>query len=530
MRLLTATAPLALLLGPAPVLAQETATAPVAAPAASIAAPYYAGEARRVMAGMQAIGMVTGVIVDGKVVHTGAFGKANARTGQPVTTDMLFPIASISKAFTTTALAILVDRKRIGWDDPVRKYIPEFAMYDPWVSEHFTIRDLLTHRSGLPLGAGDLLFWPDGTGDVDDILRALPHLRPTTGFRDGYAYDNLLYIVAGEIVHRVSGQSWQDFVEAEIFGPVGLTRCAADVTRIRPGQKEVTGHERAAGEATGTPIDPRMKFKPSDAAAGGINCPVDDMMIWAKFWLDGAVTADGRRLVTEEQKNALWKGVTPTGDGVVAKSGGSTNLSLYALGWEVRDLDGTPMITHSGGAPGVTSRLILLPQRNAAVFASTNDYIGTATAWARQVADMIANGRQDTDFIGKAIADNARTNAEARTLVDRALERPAGAAPPSLPLAAYAGTYRDPWYGVVTVAEKRGKLAIDMSRSELLDGPLLPYEGDVFAAIWPDRTLKADAFVTFTVADGKVTGMTMKAISDITDFSFDFHDLDLKRE
>ncbi|PKB25827.1 CubicO group peptidase (beta-lactamase class C family) [Novosphingobium kunmingense] len=492
--------------------------------------PSYEYEARRIIDGLNATGMVAGVMVDGKVVYTGAFGKLEEGGTRPVTTDTLFPIASLSKAFTSTALAILVDRKQIGWDDPVRKYIPEFAMYDPWVSEHFTIRDALTHRSGLPLGAGDLLFWPDGNAGVPDVIKALPNLRPTTGFRDGYAYDNLLYLIAGEVIARVSGKSFQDFVDAEILKPVGLTRCAVDASRIRPGQQVATGHEREAGAKKGTPIDKRMTFTPAVAAAGGLNCPVGDMMIWARFWLDGGVTANGTRLISEAQKNELWKGVTPTSSGVIPKTGPARNLEMYALGWAVESLEGAPVITHSGGAPGVATNFILLPQQNVAIFASSNDYMATANAWTRQIADHLVNGKQDVDVIDRVIKRNTEANAKAAGLVAQAIRPPKGAARPSLPLSAYTGVYHDAWYGDVTITQKRGKLFIDMGRSTLLDGPLTPFEGDTFAALWPDRTMKADAFVTFTVESGKATGMKMKAISELTDFSYDFHDLDLKRK
>ncbi len=156
--------------------------------------------------------------------------------------------------------------------------------------------------------------------------------------------------------------------------------------------------------------------------------------------------------------------------------------------------------------------------------------MSTASAWTRQIADRLANGKQDADVIGKAIADNTRANAAAKDLVAKALAPPKDAARPSLPLDAYTGTYRDAWYGPVTITRKGRQLYIDMGRSTLLDGPLTPYQGDTFAAIWPDKTMKADAFVTFTVEGGKATGIRMKAISDITDFSFNFHDLDLRRE
>ncbi|WP_324828056.1 serine hydrolase [Qipengyuania zhejiangensis] len=502
---------------------------PPLAIAKPVPAPDYEGEARRIVDALDATGMVAAVMVDGKVVYTGSFGVLEEGSDNPVTPDTLFPIASISKAFTTTALAILVDRGELDWDDPVRKYIPEFAMYDPWVSERFTIRDALTHRSGLPLGAGDLLIWPDGNAAPSDIVAALPHLRPTTGFRDGFAYDNLLYVIAGEVIERVSGKSWSDFVTDEIFTPAGMANCAADQSRIAPGRTVASGHERAAGETSGTPVDPRMNFSLTWAAAGGIFCTASDMMVWSKLWLDRGVTATGTRLVSEKQAAELWKGVTPVGSGAIPETGGSTNLSLYALGWFVRDWEGTPMVTHSGGAPGSTSNLILLPQENIAVFAASNDYMSTASAYTRQIADDLVGGRNE-DVIAAAAKANREANDAALALVSDAISPPADAARPSLPLSAYAGTYRDPWYGNVTISLRADGLFIDMQRSAILDGPLTPFAGDTFVAIWPDRTIKADALVTFEVADGAVTRMTMKAVSDITDFSYDFHDLDLVKQ
>lgn len=493
------------------------------------AQPDYDDYLRRTMDAYDSTGMVAAVMVDGRTVYTGARGKAEEGTQRRVTRDTLFPIASISKAFTTTALAILVDREQVDWDAPVKTYIPEFAMWDPWVGDHFTVRDLLTHRSGLPLGAGDLLIWPDGNAKVDDIIAALPHLRPSTGFRDGYAYDNLLYIVAGEIVARVSGQSWPDFVTQEILQPVGLTRCAAQKDRIPAGADVVTGHERAAGAEDGVPIDPRAAFSNTWSAAGGLYCTASDMMAWSKFWFDGGVAADGTRIVSEEQARELWQGVTPMGVNGRLRSNGSSHLAMYALGWVVQDFEGRLMVSHSGGAPGVASNLLLLPEEDIAVFASSNDYRGSASTFTHQVANALV-GRGGSDFITDWGAAFAEAEAEGAALISETAGPPADATPPSLALAKYAGTYRDPWYGEVRISlTDDGALFIDMGRSEILDGKLTHFSGDRFTAFWPDASLKADAYVDFETADGAVTGMTMKAISELTDFSYDFHDLKLER-
>lgn len=489
----------------------------------------YNFEARRTMAAYDSTGMVVSVMVDGEVVHVGAYGLAEEGTKRPVTTDMRFPIASISKAFTTTALAILVDRGEVDWDAPVRTYIPDFAMYDPWVSENFTVRDALTHRSGLPLGAGDLLIWPDGDAAPEDIIAALPHLRPTTGFRDGYAYDNLLYVVAGEIVERVSGQDWASFVTAEILDPVGLDQCSAQLDRIPAGAPVATGHERAAGADAGVPIDESLLFSETWSAAGGLFCTADDMMIWAKFWFDRGVTADGTRVLSEAQVEELWTGVTPVDVPGFLRESGSSHLALYSLGWFVQDYEGTLMVRHSGGAPGVVSNFVLLPEHEIAIFASSNDYRSAASTFTYHIANALVADEQ-RDIIAQLGASFAQAEAAGAALIDEGGGRPENPEPPSLALSAYSGTYRDQWYGDVRISQTAdGSLFIDMGRSEILDGVLTHHAGDRFTAFWPDASLKADAFVDFRVEDGMVTGITMQAISDLTDFSYDFHDLQLER-
>ncbi|WP_271077366.1 serine hydrolase [Aurantiacibacter sp. MUD61] len=494
-----------------------------------VPAPDFDLAMQRTMAAYDSTGMVAAVQVDGELVYLGAAGLAEEGTNRPVTEDMLFPIASISKAFTTTALAILVDRGEVEWDAPIRTYIPEFAMWDPWVSANFTVRDALTHRSGLPLGAGDLLIWPDGNAEPDDVIAALQHLRPSSGFRSEYAYDNLLYIVAGEIVARVSGQSWTDFVTQEILLPVGMDQCAADKPLIPASAPVVTGHERAAGAEDGVPTDPRIDFSTTWAAAGGLWCPAGEMMEWGQFWLDGGVTADGVRLISEGQARELWQGVTPQRPRGGLRASGSTNLAMYALGWSIHDFEGTLAVGHGGGAPGVVSNFLILPEYDAVIFSATNDYRGAASTFNYHIASALV-GAPENDFIGDWGAAFAAAEARGVEQISTGLVAPEAAQPHTLPLSAYTGTYRDPWYGDVVISQTEdGNLYIDMGRSEVLDGALTHYDGNRFAAFWPDSSLKADAFVDFTVEDGEVTLVTMQAISDLTDFSYDFHDLRLER-
>lgn len=510
---------------------QPAPVAEVSAPVAPAPKPIDFDDAlARTTQAYDSTGMVAAVSKDGETIWQGARGLAEEGTDRPVTQDMLFPIASISKAFTTTALAILVERGSVDWDEPIRTYIPEFAMSDPWVSEHFTVRDALTHRSGLPLGAGDLLIWPDGNAEPEDVIKALPLLRPSAGFRSEYAYDNLLYVVAGEIVERVSGKSWADFITDEILKPVGMERCVAEKTRIPADARFVTGHERAAGADAGVPIDERLAFSETWNAAGGIWCDTAGMMKWGNFWLDGGVTEDGKRLLNEQQVREVWQGVTPTGVNGRLRAAGLSHLSAYALGWGTQDFAGRLLVSHGGGAPGVVSNFMIIPEEKLVLFSATNDYRGAPSTFNYHIAAALL-GRPEFDFISDWGGAFAEAEAEGTQLIaDTAASAPEDGAPPSLPLSAYVGTYHDPWYGDVTIRmDGPDRLFIDMGRSEILDGDLTHYDGDRFAAFWPDKSLKADAFVDFTVENGKVTGMKMQAISDLTDFSYDFHDLDLKR-
>src|SRR5207342_3297934 len=194
-------------------------------------------------------GIAVAVIKDGKIIHIKGYGTRSLNTGLPVDENTLFGIASNSKAFTAFALGILVDEGKISWDDKVRTWIPEFKMYSPYVTEEFTIRDLLTHRSGLGLGAGDLMFFPDSSDFVlKDIIYNLRFLKQVSGFRTKYDYDNNLYIVAGEVVARVSGKSWDDFVDERILQPLGMSRTATSFDRLKDKTNVIDGHAPVEGK------------------------------------------------------------------------------------------------------------------------------------------------------------------------------------------------------------------------------------------------------------------------------------------
>src|SRR5579864_3304026 len=193
-------------------------------------------------------GLSVAIVKDGKVVLAKGYGVRELGDATPVDADTLFGIGSNTKAFTTAALATLVDAGKISWDDPVYQRLPGFQMYDPYVSHEMTIRDLLTHRSGMGLGEGDLLFWPHTTYSREDVIYKLRFMKPQSSFRSHYAYDNLLYMTAGQIIPAVTGTSWDDYIRQHIFAPLGMSHSNVSNAAYQSGDDYAFPHSRVDGQ------------------------------------------------------------------------------------------------------------------------------------------------------------------------------------------------------------------------------------------------------------------------------------------
>ena len=260
--------------------------------------------AERSMKAFNVPGIAVAVIKDGKIIHEKGYGVRSLNTQQKMDENTLFGIASNSKAFTAAALGILMDEGKIKWDDKVRDYIPEFKLYSPYVTEEFTIRDLLTHRSGLGLGAGDLMFFPDSSDFVlKDIIYNLRFLKQVSGFRTKYDYDNNLYIVAGEVVARVSGKSWDDFVQERIINPLGMVKTATSFDRLTDKSDVIDGHAPVDGKVQ---VIARSSMKVGHSA-GGINSNISDLCKWVQLWLNKGKYGDGlsKTLFSENVYNEM---------------------------------------------------------------------------------------------------------------------------------------------------------------------------------------------------------------------------------
>jgi CubicO group peptidase (beta-lactamase class C family) len=480
----------------------------------------------RVMKDFEVPGLALAIVKDGRVLLAKGYGVRKLGDPAPVDDRTLFGIASNTKAFTATALGILVEEGKLQWDAPVINYLPWFQMYDPFVTREITIRDLLVHRSGLGLGAGDLLWWPTSTYERKEIARRLRYIKPETSFRTAYAYDNVLYSVAGEVIETVSGQTWEDFVSSRILARVGMTGSSVRHSAAAAGGNVATPHAEIDGHVR--PISPFGSDNVNPA--GGINASATDIAKWLMVQLDSGKLADGTRLFKPQTTFELWSIVTPYRVGRVPPdlAPQQANLAGYALGFEVRDLRDHKVVTHTGGLPGYVSRITLVPDQRLGIAVFTNQEIGQAfqsITW-RLLDHFLGAPPPTTDWQTVYRTRKARQDSIVAVQEQAAAAARDTASRPSLPLAKYVGAYRDAWYGDISIVLENGKLVMRFSHSPSLTGDLEHFQYNTFIARWRDRELRADAYVTFALKpDGSIEAVKMAAVSPATDFSFDFQDL-----
>lgn len=445
---------------------------------------------------------------------------------EPVGTRTLFQIGSNTKAFTAAALAMLVDAGKLRWEDRVIDYLPQFRLYDAYVTREFTIRDLLSHRSGLGTGAGDLMFFPETDFSREELIHGLRYLKPVSSFRTQYDYDNLLYVVAGEVVAAVSGESWEDFIANRILAPLGMRSCAPTYDRVTDRSDMASPH---------LPVDGQLKVVAVEkltltAAAGAINCSVEDTAKWLQTQLAHGKSPNGQTLFSAERSAEMWamNTIKPLQPELAALT--QTHFAGYGLGWEVRDSFGRKVVSHTGGVPGTVTWISMVPELQLAVMVFTNQQSGVAMeVVGNQILDAYLQAPK-RDWVDIGITFDSRRAAHAKAIEDEARNVSESASPPPLSLDAYAGCYIDAWRGAAAVRREGDRLILKFSRTDRLEGALSPFLGNVFIVRWNDRSLDADAYVRFDQGFGPgVERMTLQAVSPATDFSFDFQDLDFRK-
>ena len=473
------------------------------------------------MKAFDAPGAAIAIVKDGKVVFAKGYGVRKLGSPAPIDAHTLFQIASNTKAFTTASLAMLVDEGKLKWDDPVTKYLPWFQLSDPYVTRELTVRDLLTHRSGLGLGAGDLL-WLHSNYSRDEILHRIRYARVASSFRSRYAYDNVLYVAAGEVLAAASGKPWDEFVRERILQPLGMTDVLTGVAGLSASANMASPHSMIDGRQQVISLDSVDVIAP----AGGLIASVDDIAKWMIAQLDSGRTGN-TRLWSAARTRDMWSGQTilPISPPSVPELAPVTpNFSEYGLGWDLQDYRGHKIVTHTGGLGGMTSRTLLVPGANLGIIMLTNSETPLINVIPfRAMDDMLGTPRLDWTAIRLEASRKARARAagvEAKAASSRNRD-----SKPSLPLAGYAGNYNDMMYGDASIVEENGHLVLRFAHSPEFTADLEHWQYDTFLAHWRTKTIP-DAFVTVSLtASGDIDTMKMAAVSPLADFSYDYQDL-----
>lgn len=521
---------LAMMMCPALLAACTTAppATPVAshpAPAPSTAASIYDRMVKDAYGRFHLAGLAVGVIDQGKVVYTRTLGERVVGSGEKIDANTLFKIASNSKAMTTALLGRLVDQGKLRWDDPVTKYLPDFRMYDPWVTRQMRVGDLLTHSSGLRTGEGDLMLWPDPNHFTRaDVIHALRYFKPAYSFRSKYEYDNMLYVVAGALAEAAGGAPYATLMQREVFAPLGLARC-----QVGRWDRDAVGN---VAQPHGW-IDGRNQVIRADGAiipasasdsAGGIRCSLDDMLVWARNWL--APTPAQLAWLSPAQRAVLQAPHTLIPVPYLLKQWNHAHVMAYGYGWRMADADGQWTVWHTGTLAGMYSELMLLPDRRSGfVILITGNGGEARTVLAEALLKHFTDPSDDRGVAGYAALWDALSRApgKAPAAPDDSAALPAD----SHALAGRLGVYRDPWLGQASICMRDGVVRFQVKKSPRLGGTVMQL-GRRYLVHWDDRSVEPDAWLDFH--DSHPWRLTMAKLDPHGDTSSDYEDLDFVRE
>jgi CubicO group peptidase (beta-lactamase class C family) len=467
-------------------------------------------------------GFAVAIVQDDSVILARGYGVREMGEPEPVDEHTLFAIASNSKAFTSAALARLVDAGKLQWDDRVVEHIPSFQLYSPYVTGEIRVRDLLCHRSGLGTYSGDLVWY--GTGySRDEVLRRIRHLPPAGSFRADYGYSNVMFLAAGQLIPAVTGMSWDEYVEVEFFGPLSMDRTVTSIDSLPNRTNVATPH----GERDGGVIAFAWYSWDNIGPAASIISSVSEMARWIRLHLNHGVW-DGRTYFSEDQSRTMW---TPhMSFRVSAGAEGrypSTHFRGYGLGWGVMDYLGRKVVSHGGAADGMYSRVVLVPEEKLGMVILTNAMTSLQTALSYRILDAFLGGTE-RDWSAEFLESHRRGQQRwAERWAQWDGER-AQDTTPSLPLDGYAGTYRGPLYGDATVKLEDGALVLRLLPNPDLVADLTHWHHDTFLIEWRHEFPWFERGWALFVLDRNGAIVEMKL--DVPNEDFWFTELELKKQ
>jgi len=462
-------------------------------------------------------GMAIAIVKDNEVVFAKGYGiKEYGKKGQ-VDENTLFAIASNTKSFTSASLSILVNEGKISWDDKVIDYLPYFEMYNDYVTNEITIRDLLSHHSGLETFSGDLL-WYGTTYTREEILKRVKFLEPVYGFRSHYGYSNVMYLAAGQIIEAVTGIKWEDFVQEHFLTPLEMKSSYTSISQFKKGDNIALPHEVEIGEE---PIVLKYLSWDNIAPAGAIISSVSDMSQWIKLQLNNGIY-NGDTILNEEQ---IWEMRSPQTileiGSWAPKYWASKHFEAYGFGWSLWDYHGKKIVEHGGGADGMISQTVLIPEENFGFVILTNSINYLPSSLMYYILDMYLdeNSRDWSEFF----LNYFRFNAEQEKINTKKEEEERDKTTlPSLELSAYCGTYTSELYGNAEVKLEKNSLVVSLIPTPMFVGDLTHWQDDTFKIQLREIYNLPSGKVNFIIDENKkVTEMKI----DIPNPDFDFTEL-----
>ncbi len=465
-------------------------------------------------------GMAVGIIHNNQVVFANGYGVKEFGKKEKVDGNTLFQIASNTKAFTACALGILVDRGLISWDDKVIDYLPYFQLYDPYVTNEMTIRDCLTHRSGLGTFSGDLL-WYKTTYSREEIIRRARYLKPEFSFRSDFGYSNLMYLTAGEIIPVVTGKSWDDFIRNEFFIPLEMKNSNTSITKFAGNKNVAQAH---LVEPEEEPIVIQHCNWDNAAPAAAINSSINDMLKWIKFQLNNGIW-NGDTILNPD---IIWETRAAQNPQYLSKNAATfykRQFSAYALGWSTYDFNGFKVIEHGGGSDGMISKVAMIPSQGLGFVILTNSINYLPDALMYHILDQYFNTENynwSSDFYQYF---HYRSLEQKKERIEAAENRKKETQP-SLDLQAYTGLYGGDLYGNAEVTIENGKLVVSLLPAPELVGDLSHWHFDTFEIKLRNSPSLPTGTVNFILdINGKVEEMRI----DIPNPDFFFTELEFKK-
>jgi len=447
----------------------------------SMAAPSLAsldGDIQKAITDWGIAGLAIAIVHNDSVVYERGFGVREVGKPDRVDAHTLFAIGSNTKLFTSVLAGMMVDAKKMKWDAPATTYLPSFQLYDPWVTREITLRDLLSHRSGLGR-RGDML-WYGSPFDRAEILRRIRYLKPNSSFRSQYGYQNIMVMAAGEATAAAAGRSWDDLVKERIFQPLGMSASNTSVRDLARATDVATPHLLSDGKLTAIPWRNIDNIGP----AGSINSSVDDMAKWLRFLLAGGKAGDRQLLAAATLREiASPQTITPGAEDTLSPS---THFHAYGLGVGMYDLLGVKVMSHTGGIDGMLSQVTWVPERRLGfvILTNTEGHNSVFAAVGRRILDLYL-GAPPRDWSAIMLAQTNQQEATQASAQQRLEAMRLKDTKPSVPIDSYAGQYNNEMYGDINVTLAANKLVLQFGPS--LTGDLEPWSKDSYKIVWRDR-------------------------------------------